>query len=190
MIIDLYRNSPSLKPDSKVCFDANVLIYLFAPTSRPAGQLESKYSNLLSKIRKSSADIVIDPTVISEYVNTCLRIEYRAKLKTERLEDAGLKRFRLDHGGWYDGIAKEVSDHLREILALPNLGLVDTSVGALDMPLLIDEFETDRRDWNDQIIAELCRKNGYLLVTHDGDFKQEQDLTILTYNGRLAGTLQ
>lgn len=187
MIIDLHSSSPQLGPDSKVYFDANVWIYLFAPTHQPDDEMATLYSRLLSKIKKSSADIIIDSTVISEYVNTCLRIECRAKAKSLEFDYCGLKKFRESHQQWYNEITSEVANHLREILDLPNVVVVDVPFSTMNLRDMVDAFETDRRDWNDQIIAELCRTNSYVLVTHDADFKVERDLKILTYNSVLSG---
>jgi predicted nuclease of predicted toxin-antitoxin system len=46
------------------------------------------------------------------------------------------------------------------------------------------DYESGNADFNDQIIAELCRKKQLTLITDDGDF-HGQDIAILTANKRL-----
>ncbi|MCG9128943.1 hypothetical protein JT359_15240 [Candidatus Poribacteria bacterium] len=48
----------------------------------------------------------------------------------------------------------------------------------------MEHYSDGGLDFNDQIIAEICKENGLILVTHDGDFKS-QDITILTDNNYL-----
>ena len=187
MIIDLDTSAPQLDINSKVYLDANIWIYLFAPTTQPDDEIASLYSRLLGKIKKSSADIIVDTTVISEYVNTCLRIECRAEARAKHLKYVGLKKFRENYTECYDAIASQVANHLREILDLPNIVVVDVPFSEMNLLDMVGSFETDCRDWNDQIIAEHCRVRGYILVTHDADFKVENDLKILTYNSVLSG---
>ena len=50
--------------------------------------------------------------------------------------------------------------------------------------MLIDEFEKADSDFNDQILAELCKRRNLKLVTHDADFR-DRGLNILTTNPRL-----
>jgi predicted nuclease of predicted toxin-antitoxin system len=46
---------------------------------------------------------------------------------------------------------------------------------------MLSERELGKSDFNDQVIARLCQKNGFILVTHDADF-QSSELDILTAN--------
>lgn len=36
----------------------------------------------------------------------------------------------------------------------------------------MNEYEKGNSDFNDQIFTEICRNNGWKLVTDDGDFKR------------------
>ena len=38
--------------------------------------------------------------------------------------------------------------------------------------------------FNDQVITEICKNNGFTLITNDGDFKT-QEISILTANAKL-----
>ena len=54
----------------------------------------------------------------------------------------------------------------------------------LEMNDLLDDYAVGGFDFNDQVIAQLCKDKGLTLITNDGDFKG-QDVTILTANRRL-----
>ncbi|MGH8547812.1 MAG: hypothetical protein ACRERU_04290 [Methylococcales bacterium] len=49
---------------------------------------------------------------------------------------------------------------------------------------MIDEYAAGDSDFNDQVIAELCKKRGLKLVTDDGDFGR-YEISIVTANRRL-----
>ena len=51
----------------------------------------------------------------------------------------------------------------------------------LKIDTLLDAYSTGDSDFNDQVIAELCKVKGLTLITHDGDFKG-QGISILTAN--------
>ena len=42
-------------------------------------------------------------------------------------------------------------------------------------------------DFNDQVITEICKSNGFTLITNDSDFKT-QEIPILTANTSLLAT--
>lgn len=48
----------------------------------------------------------------------------------------------------------------------------------------MNEYQVGGSDFNDQVIREVCKSNGFKLLTDDGDF-DTQGLTVLTANSRL-----
>jgi len=54
----------------------------------------------------------------------------------------------------------------------------------LNIVALVDEYEKGNSDFNDQVLAELCKSKGLTLVTDDSDFA-DTGLTIVTANQRL-----
>ncbi len=50
----------------------------------------------------------------------------------------------------------------------------------------VDEYAAGESDFNDQIIAVLCKRKGLKLVTDDGDF-HGQGIPVVTANRRLLG---
>ena len=55
---------------------------------------------------------------------------------------------------------------------------------ALPMNALLNDYATGDYDFNDQVITEICKNNGFTLITNDSDFKT-QEIPILTANAKL-----
>ena len=49
---------------------------------------------------------------------------------------------------------------------------------------MLNVYGTGETDFNDQVIAWLCKREGLTLITNDSDFKG-QEISILTANQRL-----
>jgi len=54
----------------------------------------------------------------------------------------------------------------------------------LDINGLVEEYSAGDSDFNDQVISALCKRNGFKLVTDDGDFCG-QDIPVVTANRHL-----
>ena len=63
---------------------------------------------------------------------------------------------------------------------------VQNSVKTLKINTLIDEYAKGNSDFNDQVIAEICKREKLKLVTHDSDFKGK-GIDVLTANKKLIG---
>ena len=60
----------------------------------------------------------------------------------------------------------------------------DSGFDTLDMDSLLNDFETGKKDFNDQVLEDLCTRRGFYLVTDDSDFKPV-NLTLFTANAKL-----
>ena len=54
----------------------------------------------------------------------------------------------------------------------------------LDIDNVLQQLETGTTDFNDQVIENICRENGFTLITHDSDFPTT-NLNILTANRQM-----
>jgi predicted nuclease of predicted toxin-antitoxin system len=54
----------------------------------------------------------------------------------------------------------------------------------IDVDALLGRYEVGKADFNDQILAQLCRREELTLITDDGDFRGS-GLKIVTANRRL-----
>ena len=184
MIIDLSQH-PFVSGD-KLFFDANIWLAIFPPPSNSQGDEQKKYSKMLKKIKKASADCYIDSTIISEYLNAYVR----ASIAQQYPNCSGIKfkEFRERHNLEYSAIAGNAEANMREILTLPNIHVIDCQISCFDRDVMLTDFGVGHSDWNDLVVVEVCKSGHFDLITHDGDFKDVCGLNILTHNGKLLNT--
>ena len=65
---------------SKFFFDTNILLYLFY--SHTVDWASRAYSSLYMRMLNKGMEIYIDNTVLSEFINRVIRIEFDVKMKT------------------------------------------------------------------------------------------------------------
>ena len=151
--------------------DANIWLYIHCPQAR-RDDITPNYSNALAKILKAKCSIFLDVLILSEFINSYSRIKY----KLQRGQ-SDFKSYR--QSPFFKLVAKEIADAVRRILK--HCECIESGFTSIDMKSLLTDYESKCPDFNDQILAELCRSRSFKLVTHDGDFK-DFDITILTAN--------
>lgn len=170
---------------SRLFLDANVWMAVFAPPSDHQGCWQALYSKMLKRIKRASADIYIDSTVISEYLNSYARTEFNVRYAdTLKIK---FKDFRDGHRSEYKPIAAQAAKNVKDILSFPQIHVVDCNVSHFDIEVMLTDFEVGATDWNDQVIVEVCKEGKYDLITNDKDFKDVEGLKILTHNSSLLG---
>ncbi len=156
--------------DRSIFFDTNVLIYLFWPTN---SRWEKHYASTFKCLLKQRNKLFVDYLVISEVINTIIRLEYK-NLKSSLT----FKDFRDSEKG------KEALTDIYTIVKasiLTNFYVIGKSYSKQDiLSFLID----DNLDFVDKAIANLCKENEFILLTNDKDFNNS-DLDILTGNPSL-----
>lgn len=161
-----------------MCFlliiDANIWLYIHCPQAQ-RDDISPNYSNALAKILKAKCSIFLDVLILSEFINSYSRIKY--KLQGGQ---SGFESYR--QSPFFKLVAKEIADAVRRILK--DCKCIESGLTSIDMNSLIIDYESKCPDFNDQILAELCRSRSFKFVTHDGDFK-DYDITILTANRRM-----
>jgi len=155
------------KREDRVLLDANIWIYIHGPDAR--GWKTEVYSAALKRIRLAQSAIHVDLLVLSEFMNRYARIHQGYSRKKEFKEFRGSPEYGI--------VAKSIAAAARRIIKLCHL--VTDGFEAVDIGKLIDTFELECADFNDLVIAETCRSENLMLVTHDGDFR-ESGITILT----------
>lgn len=180
MIVDLSKHTFS--SGDRLFFDANVWLAIFPPPSNSQGERQRMYSKFLKRCKKASADLYIDSTVLSEYLNAYTR----ARIAQSHPEyTSKFKEFREKCNSDYRAIASMAESNMREILRIPNVHIIDCKMSVFDKDVMLTDFGVGHSDWNDLVIVEVCKDGSYDLVTHDGDFKDVQGLNIMTYNANL-----
>jgi len=158
--------------EERLFLDANVWLSVYGPLGRRNAR-SAAYSDALKRIRSAGCLILLDVLVVSEFINAFARMEYRQSASGS----SGFKHFRKSAS--FAPVAKDIAQNTRRILR--QCQRCNSSFTTADIDALIREFELGNSDFNDQMIAEICRTESLHLVTDDADFKGT-GLFILTAN--------
>jgi predicted nucleic acid-binding protein len=161
--------------EDRLLFDANIWLFLYGPQYGPMDGRVKAYSAALKDILTARAQIFIDVLVLSEFINSYAR--YRFNTVPRATRDRDFKKFR--NGPGFVKVAQEIAAGCRRILAQSTP--IESGFGGVDLAALLQDYETERRDFNDQILERLCGRQDLALVTHDSDFG-DRNLTLLTAN--------
>ncbi|MDF0552381.1 PIN domain-containing protein [Kamptonema sp. UHCC 0994] len=166
-----YRFSSS----DSILFDANVWLYIYGPQGESLPRLRSTYHLALRKIRGAKIPIFIDVLVLSEFINASARLVYNDLPQGIKPQD--FKTFRQSNE--FNSIASQIAKDARRILK--KCERIDSGFESADLGGILSDYAVGDVDFNDKILAELCKAKNLKLVTHDADFKGE-DLTVITAN--------
>lgn len=166
------------KPADELLLDTNVWFFIYGP-HKPGDRRAVIYSRALKKILEATSRIYIDVLIVSEFVNAYARQKYYIQFPDPGTRPR-FKRFRQSAD--FKPIAQGIAADVRRILQHCNR--TESGFGTLDIAALVDEYGKGDSDFNDQVLAELCKSKGLTLVTDDADFASA-GLTLLTANRRL-----
>ena len=119
--------------------------------------------------------IYIDVLAISEFINTYAKLKYGPFKRS-----MSFKVFR--NSQHFKPVAQDISVKVKQILK--NCLRIESEFETLEIGDLLKDYAIGGRDFNDQVITELCKSNGFMLITDDRDFKT-QEIPILTANRSL-----
>ena len=167
----------SFHKDEMLLLDTNVWLYLYPAPSRNRYPFVASYSRGFKLMRAAGVQLVVDAIVLSEYLNSYCRIEWRANHKANYPQ---FKIFRksLD----FAAIGQKAAAYARQILKLSKRR--DHPFMQTNVTQVLTDFETGGNDFNDGLLAESCRHNGWKMVTNDSDFSSG-GIEVLTTNPRL-----
>ena len=151
--------------------DANIWLFVYGP-GKPGDRRVKVYSRALDKMLRAKSRIYIDVLIVSEFINAYARLQYNILSP-----GVTFKRFRQSEA--FKPTARDVAADIRRVLQYCTR--VESSFAALDINALIAEYEKGNSDFNDQVLADLCRSKDLMLVTDDGDFK-DRGLPVVTAN--------
>jgi len=151
--------------------DANVWLSIYGPQAQSDYRSQS-YSKALAKILKAKCNIFLDVLILSEFINRYSRLKYNLQGYS-----SGFKSYR--QSPFFKPVAKEIADAVRRILKCCKC--IENGFISIDLNNILDDYESKCPDFNDQILAELCRSRSLKFVTNDSDFR-DFNITILTAN--------
>ena len=158
----------------KLFLDTNIWLYLYAPHSHTDKWVRI-YSEMLKSILAAQSLIYIDVLVVSEFINAYARQQWRL-----RAPDTNFKTFRNDSD--FKAVAQEIAENVKRVMRY--CSRTESGFETLEIDRLLDAYADGDSDFNDQVIMELCKREGLTLITHDGDFKG-RGIPILTANKHL-----
>ena len=155
--------------------DANIWLYLHGPQQPQTPSYVKTYSNAYKRILSAQSKIYIDALIVSEFINRYARLQHNLLAPSQ-----SFKAFRSNP--FFKIHAQDIVDAVKRILK--HCSRIESGFEKLRIDALLDDYAAGGSDFNDQVIAELCKGIGLTLVTHDGDFR-DPGLTVLTANRNL-----
>jgi len=76
-------SSYSFSSGEQILVDANIWLYLFPAPGNPQQSFARQYSAAFSRLVRAQAKPVLDPIVLSEYLNRYCRIEWEGNFKSQ-----------------------------------------------------------------------------------------------------------
>jgi len=162
-------------PGEEFLLDTNVWFLVYGP-GRPHDVRVAVYSRALKQMLAANCAIYVEVLILSEYMNAYARLKHNL-LKGTSGVDNDFKRFRKSPH--FKAIAYDIAGDVRQILK--HCQRIESDLPQCEVDRLIDEFAQGNSDFNDQVLAELCKGRNLKLVTDDSDFK-DRGLHILTAN--------
>ena len=165
------------RPSDTLLLDANIWLFIYGP-QKPNNPMVEIYSNALKKILAAKSCIYIDVLVVSEFINTYARMRWN--LLGGLSKNKKFKQFRKS--SVFKAVAQDIASDVKCVLK--HCTRVGSGFESPTIETLIDEFAAGDLDFNDQILAALCKNKGLKMVTHDADFRK-RGIPVITANKRL-----
>jgi len=153
----------AFQKDEPLLLDTNVWLYLYPAPSNKPNWLAASYSAAMKGILTAGSHLVMDAIILSEYLNSYCRIEWRALHKAAYPQ---FKPFRKSPA--FTSVGQGAATFAREILKISTKH--DHLFSTSNVTQVLADFETGVNDVNDGLLSETCRHHGWKLVTNDGDF--------------------
>lgn len=170
-------SSYSFSSGEQILVDTNIWLYLFPAPGNPQQFFAHQYSAAFSRLVSARAQPVLDPMVLSEYLNRYCRIEWEGNFKSQ-YQTFKLFRQSVD----FQSVATSAHIFASKILSFCQTHSIPAD--ELDFHQALTDFKSGQVDFNDALLIDVCKKQNMKLMTNDTDF-QHGGIEILTMNPRL-----
>lgn len=173
-----------LKPDDKLLFDCNVLMYIFYTYGGYSTNQVKIYNSLFKAALSNACEMYIPSIEISEFVNTYVRNEYTRYLRKKQYDKQSFDfkhkyRATKDYKKTIRDIKNIVNRHILSIFKK-----LDDNFSSLDISDIFNFPELF--DFNDRYYYKLAEKNSLTIITNDSDFSySDKNVKIITANSQL-----
>ncbi len=160
-------------------FDTNVWILLFGPVAGAELKKQKQYSSLLREISSRGASIYITSLIVSEYINTVLRLGFKQWKREDKIGRINAD-FKQDYRN-----TEHYKSTLEEAVAQINVILSCTirrpdDFHRININSMLDKLNCNC-DYNDAYIVKCCEQDHLTLVSNDHDFAAvDSGITLLT----------
>lgn len=149
-----------------IFIDANVLIFILYPTNRPYKY--SQYINIISTLQQQQCQMFINSLVVSEFINVILRLDFNILRQQNSQAYRNFKRDYRNTQNYIDTLRFAITE-LDKFCKMYNVAHTNDDFDKVNITsLYANGYEFD---FNDLIIAESVRSNGFKLLTDDRDFQ-------------------
>lgn len=173
----IHLDSFKPKQSDNILLDTNILLELFYPLDFES--TSNKYETLFDNLIKEKSHLLISSIQISEFVNRCIRIQF--KLYQNTIKNPALE-FKKDY--------RSTDDYREKMNAILDIIRIDISE---NFTFIDDGFSKMNRqnifvygfsyDFNDSLLVEIARQHNAILITNDADYANYgNDFQIVTSN--------
>lgn len=159
----------------RLLLDTNIWLLLLPAPSASRAPHATTYSSAITDMIRARSTVLLNGLVLSEYLNRYCRIEWNAQRPKPTFKD-----FRRSAA--FRSVGRTAMAKVRRILKLCTQ--VGDGFSSVDVERSLESFETGATDVNDALFLDMCRRNGWTLVTDDGDFRHG-GIRVITGNRRL-----
>lgn len=170
----------SFTADEPVLLDTNIWLSLYSPPSSSTRKRAARYSSVFQRLIAAKATPVVDAVILSEFINRYVRIEFDAAKRSVTGTPTDFKQYRMTPAG-LSALQAAVVEAKRILAASSHQ---DTPFSRISISDVLSETEAGTLDFNDGVLVESCRLNGWKLLTDDGDM-QLGGVEVLTANSAL-----
>jgi predicted nucleic acid-binding protein len=163
-VIQIDKYTPSTS--ESFFFDNNVWMFLYYQIANYGRQKQNKYSQLLERLISLRCLIFINSLLLSEFINTCLRSDFKIWCDLEENKGRKLK-FKEDFVGSasYKESVEEILSSVSQIRKVTTAGNDDFN--ALNIDAILAGMSL--RDFNDNYYLALAERKKWTIVTDDSD---------------------
>ena len=166
--------SYNFQSSDTLLLDTNIWLLVYGPQN-PKDSRIATYSEGFKKILAAKSRIYIDVLIVSEFINRYITIKKRVLSPSSKP-----KEFRKEN--IFKPIAQNIAADAKRVLE--HCTRIGNGFESLAIETLLNEYKAGNSDFNDQVLAALCKKEGLTMVTDDADLKG-CGIPILTANKRL-----
>ena len=177
----------SFTEKDRICFDTNIWFYLLPSPAQKRDTCADAYTKTIHCIIRSNATIIVDISILSEYLNRYARMEWDAYEKDTATQEH-FRRFKdFRNSDYFKPIAEGAARSASKIIARCKQMIIQPAVGdKFEIEHILEDYGAAKCDFADAVLAETCRIHQYKIFTNDDDFGRiDYGIEVITHNSNL-----